>query len=126
MSRDPKKNQKVISVLLIALFFFMLLGLNDRLSEYFHLSSQRDTIATEVYALQNTEIALRTQIAYASSDNAVEDWARGDAHMALPGDMVIVPISPSAQSFTAFKTPTPVPSSAENWQIWKSFLFGGE
>jgi len=126
MSSDPHKNQKVISILLIALFFFMLLGLNDRLSEYFRLSSQRDQIATEVYALQNTEIALRTQIAYASSENAVEDWARGDAHMALPGDVVIVPISPSEQSSIVFSTPTPVPSGAENWQIWKSFLFGSQ
>lgn len=126
MNRDPQKNQKVISILLIALFFFMLLGLNDRLSEYFHLSSQRDAIATEVYALQNTEIALRTQIAYASSDNAVEDWARGDAHMALPGDVVIVPISPSVKSSVILKTTTPVPSSAQNWQIWKNFLFGGK
>jgi len=126
MSSDPKKKQKVISVFLIALFFFMLLGLNDRLSEYFRLSGQRDQIATEVYALQSTEITLRTQIAYASGDNAVEDWARGDAHMALPGDVVIIPISPSAQSSTVLQTPTPAPSSSENWQIWRSFLFGSE
>jgi cell division protein FtsB len=126
MSSDPKKTQKVISILLIALFFFMLLGLNDRLSEYFKLTRQRDEIATEVYALQSTEITLRTQIAYASGDNAVEDWARGEAHMALPGDIVIVPLTPSVPSSQSSTSTTPTPSLLENWQIWKNYLFGSD
>lgn len=126
MSGDTKRPQKVISIVLIAAFFFMLLGLNDRLSEYFKLAKQRDEIATEVYGLQSTEIALRTQIAYATGDNAVEDWARGEAHMALPGDEVIVPVTPSAQSGHSALPPTPTPSLTENWQIWKRFLFGSQ
>jgi cell division protein FtsB len=126
MSGDPKKTQKLISILLIAIFFFMLLGLNDRLSEYFKLARQRDEIATEVYGLQSTEITLRTQIAYASGDNAVEDWARGEAHMALQGDIVIVPLTPSVQSGQNSMSSTPTPSVKENWQIWKSYLFGSD
>ncbi len=118
------RTQRIMSFFLIALFFFLLFGLNDRLSEYFKLAKQRDQIATEVYALQSTEIALRTQIAYASGDNAVEDWARGDAHMALPGDVVIIPLTPNAQSSSINSTPTPTPSAIENWEIWKSFIFG--
>ncbi len=119
-----KRNQKIIGVFLIVLFFFLILGLNERISEYFHLSNQRDQIATEVYALQSTEIALRTQIAYAEGDNAVEDWARGDAHMALSGDQVIVPLTPDAQRITIEATPTPQTSFLENWQIWKKLIFG--
>ena len=126
MSGDPKKPQKVISFLLIIVFFFMLLGLNDRLTEYFKLSRQRNEIATEVYGLQSTEITLRTQIAYASGDNAVEDWARGEAHMALPGDMVIVPLTPSSSVAGSSISTTPTPSLLENWQIWKNYLFGGD
>jgi len=118
------RTQRIMSFFLIALFFFLLFGLNDRLSEYFKLAKQRDQIATEVYALQSTEIALRTQIAYASGDNAVEDWARGDAHMALPGDVVIIPLTPNSQSSYINSTPTPAPSAIENWEIWKSFIFG--
>ena len=126
MSGEPKKPQKVISFLLIVIFFFMLLGLNDRLTEYFKLSRQRDEIATEVYGLQSTEITLRTQIAYASGDNAVEDWARGEAHMALPGDEVIVPLTPNSSAAKSSTMTTPTPSSLENWQIWKNYLFGGD
>ncbi|HAF62052.1 MAG TPA: hypothetical protein DCK95_06980 [Anaerolineaceae bacterium] len=124
MGNAPKRTQQIISIFLIALFFFLLLGLNDRLSEYFKLAKQRDQIATEVYAMQNTEIALRTQIAYASGENAVEDWARGDAHMSLPGDVVIVPLTPNSRSSAVNTTPTPTPSALENWEIWKSFIFG--
>ncbi len=126
MSGEPKKPQKVISFLLIVVFFFMLLGLNDRLTEYFKLSRQRNEIATEVYGLQSTEIALRTQIAYASGDNAVEDWARGEAHMAQSGDMVIVPLTPNSIAAGSSTASTPTPSSLENWEIWKNFLFGGD
>ena len=126
MSGDPKKPQKVISILLIVVFFFMLLGLNDRLTEYFKLSRQRNEIATKVYGLQSTEIILRTQIAYASGDNAVEDWARGEAHMALPGDVVIVPLTPNAQTTNSSVSTTPTPSLLENWQIWRNYLFGGD
>ncbi len=126
MSADTKRPQKLISIILVIAFFFMLLGLNDRLSEYFKLSRQRNEIATEVYGLQSTEIMLRTQIAYASSDHAVEDWARGEAHMALPGDVVIVPLTPSAADGQSSITPTPTSSSLENWQIWKNYLFGGD
>ena len=126
MSSAPKRTQKIISIFLITIFFFLLLGLNNRLTEYFRLASQRDQIATEVYALQSTEIALRTQIAYASSDNAVDDWARGDAHMALPGDVVIVPLTPDSQSSIAQITPTPISSALDNWQIWKQYLFGSD
>lgn len=126
MSSAPKRTQKIISIFLIVIFFFLLLGLNNRLTEYFRLTSQRDQIATEVYALQSTEIALRTQIAYASSDNAVDDWARGDAHMALPGDVVIVPLTPDSQSSIVQITPTPTSSALDNWQIWKQYLFGSD
>ncbi len=126
MSGDPKRPQKVISILLIVVFFFMLLGLNDRLTEYFKLSRQRNEIATKVYGLQSTEIILRTQIAYASGENAVEDWARGEAHMALPGDVVIVPLTPNAQTTSSSVSTTPTPSLLENWQIWRNYLFGGD
>jgi len=125
MSTKNSPPRKLIAIILMIIFFFMLLGLNDRLTEYFKLSRQRDEIATEVYGLQSTEITLRTQMAYASSDHAVEDWARGEAHLAFPGDMVIVPLTPSVQSSSFSISATPTPSLLENWQIWKNLIFGG-
>ena len=101
----------------------MLLGLNSRLSELFRLSDQQTIMQTKVASLKNTDVALNTQIAIATSDLAVEAWARDQGHMAQSGDRVIVPLPPSsatqAMAYSATKTPNP----AENWQIWWDLFF---
>jgi cell division protein FtsB len=117
-------DKKQIAIVgLVIIFFFMILGLNSRLSELFRLSDQQSIMQTKVASLKNTDIALNTQIAIATSDLAVEAWARDQGHMAQPGDMVIVPIQPfnttQNQSYLATKTP----NSIENWQIWWDLFF---
>ena len=64
----------------------MLISLNARLSEYFKLTSQYSVMQTRISNLKGTQIGLQTQIAYAGSDKAVEEWARSYGHQALPGD----------------------------------------
>jgi len=122
----PKKNydkKQLIVISLIALFFFMLLGLNSRLSELFHLTDQQSVMQTKVVSLKETEMALNTQIAVATSDLAVEAWARNQAHMAQIGDQVIVPLQPTTSSIILGITPTPTSPPLENWQIWWDLLF---
>ena len=120
LSYDKKQ---ITIVVLVIIFFFMLLGLNSRLSELFHLTDQQTIMQTKVASLKNTDIALNTQIAIATSDLAVEAWARDQGHLAQPGDMVIVPLSPSYAtqdlSYSETKTPTPI----DNWQIWWDLFF---
>ncbi len=74
---------------LIIVLVLLMMNLNSRLSEYFHLTSERDKLATQVGYLSLTRVALDTQVAYATSDQAVEDWARNEAHMSKAGDKVI-------------------------------------
>jgi cell division protein FtsB len=123
MKKPIYDKKQITIVILVIIFFFMLLGLNSRLSELFRLSDQQILMQTKVASLKNTDIALNTQIAIATSDLAVEAWARDQGHMAQPGDMVIVPLPPSyatqALSFPAMKTPNPT----ENWQIWWDLFF---
>ena len=101
----------------------MLLGLNSRLSELFRLSDQQTIMQTKVSSLKNTDIALNTQIAIATSDLAVEAWARDQGHMAQPGDKVIVPLQPSYASQDLSYPPTKTPNPIENWQIWWDLFF---
>ena len=122
----PKKNydkKQLIIISFIALFFFMLLGLNSRLSELFHLTDQQAVMQTKVVSLKETEMTLNTQIAVATSDLAVEGWARNQAHMAQNGDQVIVPLQPTTSSIIQGITPTPTSAPLENWQIWWDLLF---
>lgn len=111
------KKQLIIAVLIV-MFFFMLFGLNTRLSELFHLTDQQASMQTKVSSLKETEIGLNTQIAVATSDLAVEAWARDQGHMAQPGDHVIVPVQPSSSPAFQELNPTSTSAPLENWQIW--------
>ena len=87
-----------------------MMNLNSRLGEYFRLSSERDKLSSEVNDLTRPEVALDTQVAYATSDRAVEDWARNDAHLARPGDKLIIPVTPVDQTPVPVQQVTSTPS----------------
>ena len=118
------EKRKVITAFIILIFFFMLLGLNTRLSEFFRLSNQRDIMQTKVVSLSGTEKALQTQIAFATSDLAVEAWARDEGHLAQPGDNVIIPLAPYSTTPQPKYLPTPTISTQHNWQVWWDLFFG--
>jgi cell division protein FtsB len=116
--------KKIIGLGAIILLVLLMMNINSRVSEYFHLSSERDKLSTEVSYLTSTKMALETNVAYATSDSAVEEWARKEAHLAKPGDQVIIPVTPANQTLQPQIKVTPTPSSVENWQIWWALFFG--
>jgi len=101
----------------------MVLGLNSRLSEYLRLSSQKEEMTERISSLQSTQMALETQIAYADSDKAVEEWARTYERMVLPGDQVIIPLPAQDVTPEINYLATPTPADIENWQIWWDLFF---
>jgi len=111
--------------LAVIILLLLLLDLNNRVGELYTLTRQRDQMRTNVVILQSTENALRKQIAYATSESAVEEWARQDYSYSQPGDRVIIPLA--QPDFTPVPTirPTPTTIVLENWQVW-SLLFLGE
>jgi cell division protein FtsB len=118
------KRQLFLGLAVIVLLV-LLLDLNNRVGELYTLTRQRDQMRTNVVVLQSTENALRKQIAYATSESAVEEWARQDNNYSQPGDKVIIPLA--QPGFTPMPTiqPTPTMVVLENWEIW-SLLFLGE
>ncbi len=109
---------------LIIILFFMVMGLNSSLSEYFQLTEQRGQMQDRIKNLKATQYALETQIAYAKSDKAVEEWARTYQRNIQPGDQVIIPLSPQEATPEINYLQTPTPSQEENWQIWWELFFG--
>ncbi len=119
---DARK--KIIGLSAVLLLVLLMMNINSRLAEYFRLSGDRDQLSTQVAYSRATKMALETQVAYATSDQAVEDWARDEAHLARPGDKVIIPLTPVGQTIQPEAQVTPTPTKVENWQVWWALFFG--
>lgn len=107
-----------IVVLLLVLFAF-----TQRTAEYLRLNSQLGREEAKLTELAATQSALEDQIAYATSQAAVEEWAREDARWAQGGDFVVIPLAPEGvtpQPAAQFQA-TPTPSG--NWDAWMNWLF---
>lgn len=114
--------RQVLVVAVVVVLVWVMTNLNSRLSEYYRLGSERDRLGTEVAQLNVTHQVLVTQMAYAQSDQAAEDFAR-NAHMIREGENLVVPLTPAAN-------PTPTPAATEaavrpmdNWEIWWALFF---
>lgn len=122
----PKKaliGKRWVFFIVFILLFFMVLGLNARISEYFRLTGQRDQMQDRIQLLKGTQLALETQIAYAASDKAVEEWARTFERMGNPGDQIIIPLPETEITQEINYVPTPSVEDQEKWQIWFRLFF---
>lgn len=117
-----KRFYVIIAVLALVL---LLMNFNQRMVLLSKLRGQEKVLVEEYASLQATQSALETQVAYANSDEAVEQWAREEGHMAQSGDVPIVLLPGSDESFQPTPTPTPeVVDRVEQWEIWRELFFG--
>lgn len=107
----------------IFILILLVIEFNSRLEELNRLNDQRDEIRTAATQAVQTELALQTQVAYASSTAAVEEWARTEGHYILEGDQPVVPlVQPGSQPVIA-PTPQPTPTPMQNWEVWWGLFF---
>ncbi|MBW8010825.1 MAG: hypothetical protein FVQ83_06225 [Chloroflexi bacterium] len=99
---------------------------NNRMTELTRLTAQHANDEQQLAALTETVIGLESDIDYATSVPAVEDWAREEGDMVRPGDYSIVPLTPEAFTPEAPSLVTPTPMPLTNWQIWMAWLFNRE
>ncbi len=120
----PLDGKKIILIAAAVVLFFLVMDLNSRLNELSRLSVQRDKASTVVSVLESTLQVLETQVAYATSEGAVEDWAYNEGHMVRPGEKLIIPLSPPGTTPMPILVPTPTVMPVENWEIWMALIFG--
>ncbi len=102
----------------------VMLNLNSRLSELFKIRSQLAVAQAEYDVVLAENKRLKEKVAYAQSDQAVDEWARRQGHMAKPGDRVIVPIPDKNARYASTPAPILEPHQTENWEIWQMLFFG--
>jgi hypothetical protein len=118
------KWRNILIVIGLLLAVILLVDFNRRMEELDRLTAQLNAVSAEATAVIQTQTALAGQVAYATSDLAVDEWAYGNK-MVRPGEHP-VEVVPGA-NLTPTIEPTPVPQAEElpNWRIWWELFFGG-
>lgn len=124
MDRWPINPRRVAAFVGILVLILMVIDFNARLEELDLLKKRAVAISTQATQAVQTQMALETQVAYAGSDQAVQDWARGEGHYVQPGDQPVVPVGQAGATPVEATEPTPIPTPMANWQIWWNLFFG--
>jgi cell division protein FtsB len=113
----------VVVIVSLVIFAFLVVSFNSRIAEQRELVAQSEIIRAKRDALRLTDANLDAQIAFATSDAAVEEWAYEEARWVRSGDQPIVPVSPSKSTPIAPIVETPEPVVYANWQVWWALFF---
>ena len=108
----------------ILVLVFIVLEFNRRLEELNMLNAQSRLVQMQGTQAVQTQLALQTQVAFAGSDAAVEEWARTDGHYIQDGDLPVVPLAQPGSRPIEAGTPTPPPAPPAKWQVWWELFFG--
>src|SRR5574339_285720 len=114
MLNIPVNVRRVLVLVGILALVFIVLEFNRRLEELNMLNRQNQLIQTQATQALQTQLALQTQVVYAGSDAAVEEWARTDGHYIQDGDLPVVPVGQPGAPPVEASTPTPVPTRVPN------------
>jgi len=124
MFNTPVNVRRLVVMIGILILVFTVLEFNRRLEELNTLNRQTEVMRAQVTQAVQTQIALQTQVAYAGSVNAVEEWARIDGHYIQDGDLPVVPLGQPGAPPVEAATPTAIPTQMPNWEVWWNLFFG--
>ena len=119
----PINMRRVLVLIGILALVFIVLEFNRRLEELNMLNRQNQMIQTQATQAIQTQFALQTQVAYAGSTAAVEQWARTDGHYIKDGDLPVVPVGRPGDAPVEASTPTPFPTKVPTWKVWWDLFF---
>ena len=109
----------VVGLIVLAL---LVMDFNNRMAELHRLSGQRDRVSVEATGLMSTQNGMQTQIAEATSESAVLEWAYQEAHWAREGEVAVVPIAPPGATPVPEATPAPTAVEQRSWEVWLSLF----
>jgi len=124
MSTVPINVRRVLVTIGIDVLVFLVLEFNRRLEELKLLTDQTQLVRTQATQAAYTLVALQTDVAYANSTAAVEEWARTDGHYVRDGDLPVVPVGVPGAAPIEISTPIPIPTPMQKWEVWFDLFFG--
>jgi len=119
MMKRPKFSWKyaviVVSIILLA---YLVMDFNNRMTNLRALSAQKDQVAVQVTKLEQNRASLETQIAEATSEAAVVDWAYENGRMVQSGDNPVIPLAPAQSTPIPTRVPVVTRPAVDNWEVW--------
>jgi cell division protein FtsB len=116
-------DKRLIIVIVVIFLILLLLNFNQRIVLLHELKEQKQELQTELAQLENTREALKTQITYENSDDALEKWAREEAGMIQEGDIPIILVQATGQLPTPTPPPEVIVEEVQRWEIWQALFF---
>jgi len=110
-------------IVAIGILVLLVLGFNNRIATLRRLETEAEEVSAVVTLLEGTHTVLETQITFATSDAAVENWAYEEARMIREGDHPIAPIAPQESTPEPSISQQSTPQTVDNWQVWKALFF---
>ena len=119
-------DRRLITVVVIVILVVLMMDFNNRMSNMIQLNQMETILETRLAGLQATRLVVEDDIAYATSDRALEEWAREKDRLISEGDHPIILMPPG--DYTPAPTATPKPETVvlTRLEIWKELIFGGE
>ncbi|MFN2149351.1 MAG: hypothetical protein ACK2T2_13270 [Anaerolineales bacterium] len=128
MTNEPRGAGRIPTIWIIALVVLGILVLGDlnrRMADARRLEQDAILLETEVAGMATERVDLMTQVAQATSEPVIAEWAHEQAKMVLPGEMLVVPVAPGGATATAVPGETSQDETPSNFEIWLALLFGG-
>jgi cell division protein FtsB len=117
-------DRRILWAVALIVLILLMMDFNTRLGEMLRLNDERSQVSAQVTQLAATRDSLEGQITYATSDVAVQQWAREEGHMVQKGDVPIIPIPAANVTPQPVAIPTVAVESVSNWQVWQALFFG--
>jgi hypothetical protein len=120
--RGGFSRRQIVGLVVAGLALVVIVDFSQRLAQSQRLVEQRDMAATDVAILEQEQNVLQTQVAYATTDASVIEWAHSSAMMVQPGEMLAVPVLPTQPATPPPPLPTPLPPPP-NYELWAETFF---
>ena len=108
------------------LIVVLLMDFSRRIDKMDRLETQLESVAAEATAVMQTQEGLITQIAFATSDAAVEQWAYEDGKWVKPGEHLVEIVGAGAAPTPSQAVPAASVGETPKWRIWWELFFGSK
>jgi len=115
--RPPLTLLQVLVIIGLVAGLLIMLDFNNRLAEAQRLEANRSVALTEDAQLASVNSALKTQVAYATTDSAVVAWAHEQGKLTQNNEVLVVPLLPTPAPSPAAPPPA-APRPRPAWILW--------